>query len=310
MTGIELSKRYYEFCKPTLEEQAPALMAQTAAGLVGDGSECFGYDDEISRDHDFEPGFCLFVPDGADEREVFQLERAYARLPKEFEGFRRLAVDPAGGSRHGVKRVSDFYSEKTGFARPPEDARDWLAIPQYALAAAVNGEVFTDPRGDFSARRAGFASMPEDARKKRLAGHLFMMSQAGQYNYLRCVSHGETSAAQLALFAFSDHAMQAAFLLNGRYMPFYKWSFRALRGLSTLGGIADLLDYLLTTDNMGGMPATKADLIEDCVLQFVTALQDAGLTDAVCTDLGKHAASVNDHVRDARLRNLDLLAGV
>ena len=310
MNGIELSERYYALCRPALEEQCPALMARTAVGLVGDGSECFGYDDETSRDHDFEPGFCLFVPDDADEREVFRLERAYARLPKEFEGFSRLAVSPAGGSRHGVKRVGDFYGEKTGFARPPEDLRDWLTIPQYALAAAVNGRVFRDPEGDFTARREGFARMPSDAMRKRLAGHLFMMSQTGQYNFLRCVSHGETAAAQVSLFHFCEHAMQAAFLLRGRYMPFYKWSFRALRELEGFAQTADIFDFLLTADNLGDMPSTKADVIEDTALIFVNALQDAGLTDAVCTDLGKHAASVNDHVADPVLRNLDLLAGV
>ena len=60
MKGLELSKRFYEtYGAPMLSEKFPELEDKLAIGLVGDGSECFGYDDDISRDHDFEPGFCI-----------------------------------------------------------------------------------------------------------------------------------------------------------------------------------------------------------------------------------------------------------
>jgi len=87
MKGLELSRRFYEtYGAPMLSEKFPEFEDKLAIGLVGDGSECFGYDDDISRDHDFEPGFCIFVPDDIDSRTEFRLERAYAKLPKSFEG--------------------------------------------------------------------------------------------------------------------------------------------------------------------------------------------------------------------------------
>ena len=81
MNGIELARAFYLECgKPMLEEQFPQLKDRIATGLVGSGSECFGFDDEISRDHDFEPGFCIFLPgeESVDRKTAFALERAYA----------------------------------------------------------------------------------------------------------------------------------------------------------------------------------------------------------------------------------------
>ena len=87
MQGIELCRGFYEaYGAPMLHEQFPQYEEIIAVGLVGAGSECFGYDDEVSRDHDFEPAFCLFLPDEEviDRRTAFLLERAYAKLPKEY----------------------------------------------------------------------------------------------------------------------------------------------------------------------------------------------------------------------------------
>ena len=46
-----------------IERNFPKLVGRYAAGMVGEGSGCFGFDDEISRDHDFGPGFCIWLTD-------------------------------------------------------------------------------------------------------------------------------------------------------------------------------------------------------------------------------------------------------
>ncbi len=313
MKGLELAKEFYKtYGEPMLREQFPEWQNQIAVGLVGGGSECYGFDDEISRDHDFEPGFCLFLPEEAviDRQVAFRLERAYAKLPKEFSGFARQTMSPVGGNRHGVIRTSDFYLEKVGSPNGILTTEQWLTLPSYALAEATNGEVFRDDSGAFSSIRASLCQMPEDVRRKRIAGNLLLMAQSGQYNYNRCLAHGESGAAQLAAIEFVKAAMQVLFLLNRAYMPYYKWSFRALQALPKFSELAETLEFLLTTENTGDLKETKYLVIEDIASMVIGELQEQNMTKAICGDLEKHAYSVNDSIIDPDLRNRNIFCAV
>ena len=313
MNGIELSRAFFEaHGKPMLEEQFPELLPHLAAGFFGAGSECFGYDDQVSRDHDFEPGFCLFLPgeDAVDRRSAFLLERAYAKLPREFMGFRRSLMQPVGGARRGVLRTGEFFAEKIGSPDGTLTAEQWLALPEQALAECVNGELYFDNPGEVTRIREALAYFPEDVRRKKLAGQLLLMAQSGQYNYRRCLRHGETGAAQLAACEFVRSAMSAVFLLNRVYQPYYKWGFRAMRALPKLALTAELLEYLLTTDNDGDTADEKYDVMEGIAADVIDELMEQGITKATCGDLEKHAYSVNDGIADAALRNLHVLAAV
>lgn len=308
MKGLEISRQYYiNYGAPMIAEQFPRLESLIAVGLVGSGSECFGFDDEISRDHDFEPGFCLFIPDDKyiDRQTAFALERAYSKLPNEFMGLTRLKQQPVGGSRHGIIRIHDFYLEKIGSPNGNLTLYDWFRIPEYAFAEATNGEVFRDDLGIFTDIRNKILQQPEDARKKKLAGHLLMMAQSGQYNYFRCLAHGETGAAQMALQEFVKHTMCAIFLLNQKYIPFYKWSFRALRNLPVLGKHADDLEFLISQPNTDQYVRQKKDLIEMLVLNVIKTLHvDTG------NDLETCAYLINKSISDGALRNEHILFAV
>ncbi|MBQ9032423.1 MAG: DUF4037 domain-containing protein [Parasporobacterium sp.] len=312
MKGLELSREFFEeYGKGMLEEFAQ-LTPYLAVGLTGSGSECFGYDDETSQDHDFEPGFCIFLPgeEVVDRKSAFLLERAYARLPKEFKGYRRSAMQPVGGARHGVLRIPEFLQEKTGSPDGVLSPEEWMRLPGYSLAEATNGEIFFDNYGELTRIRASLAFYPEDVFRKKLAGHLLLMAQSGQYNYQRCLRHGEAGAAQLAVFEFAVHTMEAIFLLNRRYAPYYKWSFRALREQERLSIQAELLEYLITTDNQEETAEEKYNVIEGIAADLIEELMEQDLTKAVCGDLEKHAYSVNDSIADPGIRNLHILAAV
>ena len=313
MKGIELSKAFFEeYGKPMLENDFSDVLKYLAVGLFGSGSECFGFDDEVSTDHDFEPGFCIFLPDEdvIDRKTAFALERAYAKLPKEFMGFRRSLMSPVGGARHGVLRTSEFFEEKIGSKTGELDKLEWLSLPEAALAEATNGEIFFDNFGEVSKIRENLKVYPDDIRLKKLAGNLLLMAQSGQYNYKRCIDHGESAAAQLAVFEFVKSAMQVIFLLNNAYQPYYKWSFRALRALPKLELDAEIMEFLLTSSNDGENAEEKYYAIEGIAADVIDELVEQNLTNAICGDLEKHAYSVNDKIADSEIRNLHILAAV
>ena len=104
--------------------------------------------------------------------------------------------------------------------------------------------------------------------------------------------------------------MAAVFLLNDIYQPYYKWSFRAMRALPRLSITAELLEYLLTTDNEEETASEKYAVMEGIAADIIGELQAQSLTQAVCGDLEKHAYSVNDRISDAQIRNLHILAAV
>lgn len=306
MQGIELSKLFYEnFGKSMIENDFSEYKDRIAVGLVGHGSECFGYDDDISKDHDFAPGFCLWLTE-EDEREIgFRLFRAYSKLPKEYMGV-KCAESSAGGSKEtGVHTIGGFYSKYTGCQGAPKSWQDWLYTPSHYFAEATNGMVFADPLGEFTKIREQIKTgMPEDVRLKKIASCALHMAQSGQYNYKRCIGHGEMGAARFALAEFAKNAAEIVFLLEKRHAPYYKWTLRAMRDLPRLGEMSSELEELILTPPDETL---KIELgIESFSSKIIAEFKRQNITEAGCEYLESHAYSVNNKISDSEIRNLNI----
>lgn len=307
MKGLELSRTYYERCaKEEIARQFGAYEDRIASGLVGFGSECFGYDDEISVDHDFGPRFFLFLTD-EDEAEIgFELARFYRALPNEFNGIQLAAESRFGAVGGGVMKIGDFYRQFTGSEGVPKTWEQWLSIPEASLACAVNGEVFCDPLGTFSAIRETLQrGYPEDCRRKKLAAAAIMMAQSGQYNYSRCRRHGEHGAAQLALAEFVQAASSAIFLLNRRYKPYYKWVFRSMEKLPVLAEQKQELEALLMSYGEDDL----SENIERICTAIVGEIKWQGLSDGNWTYLEPHAIAIRNSIENREIRSLHIMDG-
>jgi len=307
MKGLELSRKFYEeFGEKMIKDQFAEFKNRIAVGLVGHGSECFGFDDEISQDHDFEPGFCLWLTEEDYKAFGFKLFRAYSKLPCEFEGFKLKEKSLLGSTCKGVMTISEFYRRYTGRRGAPETIEDWLYIPSHYLAEATNGEIFYDPLGEFSKIRSEIKNgMPEDVRLKKIASCAFYLAQYGQYNYSRCISHGERGAAALALSEFVKKGIEVIYLLNKAHMPYYKWAFRGARGLEYLSDSAQMLEELIMYPNFDTENIKNG--IEDFCARVVLELRREGISASDSDYLESHAYNINERISDHRLRNMPIM---
>lgn len=279
--GLELSRKYYEeYGRPMLHEKYPEYVSRIAAGLVGEGSECLGYDDEFSSDHDYGPGFCLWLT--REDHEVIgeQLQKDYQNLPGEFMGFPVRNDTEHGAGRVGVMCTDDFYRKFTGYAVPPDRVREleeWSRIDSTALCTVTNGEVFEDPLGEFTSRRDGFGRYPEKVRRFKLAGALGRMAQAGQYNYSRMRKRRDIGAMWLCLTEFINAAAEAAYLLNHMYIPIYKWKMRGMEKFEDMKNLKPMLQKLMAV-HAEAKPEEAESQIEDICCLFVRELNRKGLS--------------------------------
>ena len=299
MQGIELSYEYYKtYGEPMLQSEFPALYPRVAAGVCGPGSENFGFDDDISRDHDFDPGFFLWLTPEDYKTYEFRLSRAYDRLPEAFMGVPTVGKSVYETARHGVREIGAFFTGLTGFAAAPQTNLQWLSVPDHLLAAAVNGKVFYDGAGRVTEIRNALSAMPEDVRRKKLAKYAVFAAQAGQYNYARALAHGERGAAVLALAEFSQNVCRAVYKLNFAYPPFYKWLLRGAKALPVCGQAAAMCEGLLTDPLRADVPAE----IEAVAALLIAELKRQDLSDLPYDYLEPHANEVLSRIADPALR--------
>jgi len=282
-------------------ERFGSFVDRIAVGLVGPGSECLGFDDELSRDHDWGPAFSMWLTDEDLDEIGGELQRAYVQLPATFLGYGPRLASPGEEWRVGTSTTSAFFARFTGLAHVPTATSEWLRIPEHSLATCTNGKVFHDPLGEFTRwRGALLAYYPEDVRLSKIASVCITIAQTGQYNYTRSIRRQEAFSAQHSMIRFCSDAMLLVFLLNRRYAPFYKWLHRAVGELPVLGRAVQAHVAVLLDDRSAD---TRAAMMEEIAALLVTEIRRQGLSDSTSDFLLDHAPLVQERISDPVLRS-------
>ena len=297
--GLELSKKYfYDLVLPEFEKNLNDILPLCAFGLVGEGSECYGYDDKISQDHDFGPSVCIWLRKDDYLKHKDKINEVLKKLPKTYLGFQELKESEWGSDRRGLLNIEDFYFKFLGSSKAPETIADWQKIPETALATVTNGEVFLDNLGEFTKVRKDLLNYyPEPMRQNKIATRLMNISQHGQYNYTRCLKRNDLVAANQCLYLFVDEVIHLVFLLNRRYKIFYKWSNRALLDLKILGKeIHKLLEDMVFAQN-------KIPYVRKICKVLAEEIRNQKLTNCSSEFLGDLGVDIQKNIDDEFFKN-------
>lgn len=331
MQGIELSRRFYtEVVRPWLTSVAPEL--PHAAALGGYGSELLGFDDEVSKDHNWGPRVHLIVSRETFDTHARRLVDAFSTAaPTHFLGepigWRSRPHPPASGpgaagaADHGLE-IHTFESRLEGALalKSVEDLGplQWVGLAEQRLLAFTAGAVFHDDDNRLSSARAALAYFPWDVwlykiacQWRRIAEEQAFVGRAGQV--------GDDLGSRVIASRLVRDVMRMAFLLDRRYAPYPKWFGSAFASLPLSQTLTPLLENVLLAQHWqerGNALAAAylalanrqlADGIGDEVTPIVGPYHDRPFTTINADDLG---AAAFGRIEDPLLKALPVVGSL
>ncbi len=257
LSGLILSERFYkEVVKEKIENNYPNL--DYAAGLIGQGSEVLGYDDNISTDHHWGPRFHIFLKD--EDFKAYHLkikELLRQTLPTSFLGYSTHWSEPDPNDsmnqfleekdkspinhRIEIYTVKSYLRENLSVPSPELSELEWVSIPEQILLEFTSGKVFYDSYGDLTQARKALAYYPHSIWLFKIVAQLDRISQEMAF-IGRTGETGDNLGSLIETNRLVKFIMEMAFILEKKYIPYPKWFGKAFEGLS----LAPVLKPILT----------------------------------------------------------------
>lgn len=235
MQGIELSRGFYaDIVRPWLSQVAPHL--HYSAALIGYGSELLGFDDEVSKDHNWGPRVHIMVTQAQFDLHARRLVEDFSRIaPPSYHGepigWRSRphppanGVEAAGAWEHGLEFHTLEARLESHFAlRSLDDLSDlqWLGFAEQMLLAFTSGAVFHDDDNRLGQAQDRLAYYPRNVwlykiacQWGRIAEEQAFVGRAGQV--------GDDLGSRVVAARLARDVMRMGFLLERRYAPYSKW---------------------------------------------------------------------------------------
>ena len=237
-SGQDLSRRFYqEQVRPVLQIGYPDL--PHSAALLGPGSEVLGFDDEMSRDHDWKPRVLLFLRDGDAARYGEAVERTLRHgLPAQFAGH---------STQFSLSTLRTYLHEHLDLdVDGGIEPRDWLTLPEQRLRMVTAGAVYHDEVG-LQELRDRLAYYPHDVWLYLLIAAWWRVHP--EANLMgRAAFVGDELGSRVIASQLVHDLMHLCFLLEKQYAPYSKWFGTAFSRLECASSLAPVLQGVLGAD--------------------------------------------------------------
>jgi Domain of unknown function (DUF4037) len=269
ISGIELSRRFYaELVAPWLERAFPEL--RYAAALIGSGSELLGFDDAMSRDHDWGPRLLLFVSGADFAAHAGAVANGFATVaPTTFLdhplGVNRMRGGEIEGVRGHPRHGLEVHTLEAVLRRTlalkldePHDALTWLGLSEQRLLGMTAGAVFHDDDGRLTVLRQRLSAFPRDVRLYKLACQWRRIAEEQAF-VGRTGELGDELGSKIIAARLARDAMRMAFLIEGRYAPYPKWFGAAFAKLPCAPALTPPLERALAAADWKSREAALAE---------------------------------------------------
>jgi hypothetical protein len=305
VSGGELARRFHaDVVAPLLARAMPGL--GYAAGRLGSGSDVLGFDDAMSRDHDWGCRLTLLV-DEADRDAVPQIAALLEReLPGSYLGHPvRFPVTWDSSRTHNVDvaTVGGFATGRLGVDPAGGlPVLDWLVLTGQSVLEVIAGPVFTDRTTQLAPVRAALRWYPPDVERYVLATGWQRLSQEMPM-VGRSAERGDELGSRLLSARLADDLMWLAFAVSRRWPPYAKW-----RGtvFQSLGVAPDLSGPLAAAAAAPDWRDRESGLAEACEV-LLNAQRARGLrapASAVIRFWDRPYRTVDDAVSQALLADI------
>lgn len=293
---VEKCRLFYEgYLKEAIHKDFGDYEDKIGVGITGYGSECFGFDDEYSYDHDCNVRLFLFV----DKETLFaignQLQSEYENQLERFYKDYNIKINASLNINKvdGVVETKSYYTNILELDHLPVTDEEWYSVKEEKLAMASNGVIFTNNNCQVTDIRKYLSDYYNDTVwLTRIANEMYLYSQSAQYNYSRMKLREEYVASKMSIAMGMEHCMKLVYLLNRTYAPYYKWLRKGLEKLPVLSEIGDILDTIAINEDVA---ASNFELIAKLIVKEMNKM---GIIEGKDTYLDHYTGAILQKVRE------------